>query len=199
MRPTDRVLVRAARVLLLGVFATAAPRAAAMQAPAASPRSPAPDARAEVYVGGELEAYLRALQDAGIAPRFPWSVRGFGPAELRAALPPDSATHPWAARYGFGAPRPVEPHLVPLRAGLTVRVNSDFPFGGNDGPVWAGRGITTSVMAGLAGAWGPLSFRLAPVAFRAENRDFDLMTVGLPEERPTRGDGRGWRRWWAPG
>jgi hypothetical protein len=129
---------------------------------------------AEVWVNSELERYLRVLQVAGSSPLQPWSVRAFSPAQLDRMAPQDSL-HPWAQRYALGAGEEAGPRLdwIAPRAGLTY--NSAVPFGGNDGAVWAGRGMTTAVQAGVAARYGPLSLTLAPVFFRAENRPFELM------------------------
>jgi len=134
------------------------------------------DGRGAVAVGSELERYLRILQVGGAAPAYPWSIRGFSPREVDRVLP-DSA-HPWSARY------PLRPRATGgVRAellGPAVRTtyNSAFPYGGNDGPVWAGRGATVEARAGVALRAGPLSLRLEPVAFWAQNRAFELMPNG---------------------
>lgn len=56
--------------------------------------------------------------------------------------------------------------------------NSTFPYGFNDGPVWAGRGVTFSGSAGLHGGAGPLEFVLAPQFFLAQNASFRLAPNG---------------------
>jgi hypothetical protein len=57
-------------------------------------------------------------------------------------------------------------------------VNSAYPFGSNDGAVWAGKGLTAWAQAGFAVRWGPFSASLAPIAFRSQNAEFDLMSNG---------------------
>ena len=92
--------------------------------------------RGEVFVGSEAERYLRVLQLAGHAPVYPWSIRGLGARDLDRAAPADSAGHPWAAAMDFRRRPGARVSLVgPTVAG---RFNSAFPYGGNDGPVWAG-------------------------------------------------------------
>lgn len=118
--------------------------------------------------GSEVERYLRALQVRGMVPAYPMSVRGFALDELPRLAPVDSA-HPWAAR--FQQPRGVS--LLPVSASLVH--NSAFPYGRNDGALWAGRGVTASGSAGVAVMAGPLSLRAEPVAFWAQNADFELM------------------------
>src|SRR5258705_8890074 len=80
----------------------------------------------EMFVGSELESYLRVLQLRGIVPEQPWSLRPFSPAELGRLAPPDSG-HPWAGRYGWRSPD--SPALVPIRPGLNSAVNTTFPYG----------------------------------------------------------------------
>jgi hypothetical protein len=126
---------------------------------------------AEVAAGSEGEEYLRTLQVAGLAPWYPWSIRGFSPREVERLAATDSV-HPWAGRRSFDPPQ----------AGLSVVhpqgdlvFNSAFPYGINNGPRWAGRGITAAVRGGIAGRWGPLSFSLIPEAFISQNAGFEMM------------------------
>jgi hypothetical protein len=134
---------------------------------------------AEVFAGGEFEEYLRYLQLSGEVPAHPWSVRGFGPAEVDLLAPTEGA-HPWSARYRFAAdtalPGTVEIHA--LRPTVRAIYNSAFPYGSNDGPLWAGRGLTTSIEAGVRARYGPVSLVLAPMLFRAENADFAVIPNG---------------------
>jgi hypothetical protein len=65
-----------------------------------------------------------------------------------------------------------------VRPRLNTSYNSGFPFGGDDGAVWAGRGLTAALQAGFAARAGPLSVTLAPIAFWTQNADFDLMPNG---------------------
>ncbi|MGI8548381.1 MAG: hypothetical protein ACR2M1_13805, partial [Gemmatimonadaceae bacterium] len=130
--------------------------------------------------GGELDNYVRYLQTTGRAPLGPWSLRGFS-APVVDSLTAIAGAHPWASSWVFqrhhssgGAAR----HFAILPVAATARFNSPFPFGGNDGPVWAGRGLTTSVQGGVAMAFGPLSAVLDPIVFRAENSSFTLAPNG---------------------
>lgn len=129
------------------------------------------DLRAEATAGSEAEGYLRALQVAGAVPLYPWSIRAFSPREL-AAMAPDSA-HPWAARLPASGARA---RLLRPRAALGW--NSAFPAQRNDGPVWAGRGVTAAGSAGLSLRGGAVSLRVEPLAFWTENRAFALMPNG---------------------
>ena len=162
-----------AALLLLGAAATRA-------APGQSGTS------AQVFAGGELENYLRYLQTLNRLPLYPWGVRAFSPAELDHLVPADTS-HPWAARYDFAA-RPAFAWVSP--AG-NARINTTFPFGYNDGPVWAGRGITLDVQGGFAVRRGVLSLTVAPLAFVAQNAAFTLMPNGQTGNLAF-GDGTHW-------
>src|SRR3989454_9381551 len=126
----------------------------------------------EVFVGSDLESYLRTLQLLGVVPLYPWGIRSFSQREIARLAPRDTAL-PWATRYEFGGSD--WPRIALLRPGLTLRGNSAFPFGANDGAVWAGRGLTTALDAGVSAGYGALTMTIAPLAFRAENASFTLM------------------------
>ncbi|HZG42106.1 MAG TPA: hypothetical protein VEY93_04025, partial [Longimicrobium sp.] len=123
--------------------------------------------------GGEAERYLRALQVAGLAPAHPLSIRALSPRETH-RLVPDSG-HPWARPAAAARRSGVRGGL--LRPGAGLAWNSGLPYGFNDGPAWSGRGVTAELRAGLTARAGPVSLRLEPVAFRAENRAFTLVST----------------------
>lgn len=127
--------------------------------------------------GSEMEDYLRVMQIAGKVPLYPWSIRAFSRREISRLATADS-TGPWRLRDRFKT-SPIT--FGPLRLGATF--NSGYPYGANDGAVWAGRGLTSVVSGGLAGALGPVSLSLDPVAFRANNTAFDLLPNGLSGPR----------------
>ncbi len=139
----------------------------------------------DAAVGSEEENYLRVLQLLGVARARPWSVRPFGPGELR-GLVSARARHPWAAR--FGADSAAGPDSAPgtgrtSHAAVSVRrvgaaagiaVNTGFPFSMNDGAIWTGRGPTVYASGGVAAdytpaSWARVSVRIEPVAFLASN------------------------------
>jgi hypothetical protein len=128
-----------------------------------------------VAVNTEIERYLRVLQDKGVAPAQSWEVRAFGPRELDSLIPRTN-NHPWAARIARPAKSQAEVYLFTPEAALIY--NSAFPYGFNDGAVWAGRGVTGTVQAGVGGRFGPLSFTLEPIAFWAQNSSFTLLANG---------------------
>jgi hypothetical protein len=64
--------------------------------------------------------------------------------------------------------------------------NSAFPYGFNDGPIWAGKGLTGALSGGAAGRVGPLSFQLEPMVFDAQNLAFPL-APGTTAQNPVSG------------
>ncbi len=155
---------RASAAALLLLFTAASDAARGQAAPTVA-----------VFAGGELENYLRYLQTLSEVPLYPWGARAFSPAELDRLVPADTA-HPWAARYDFA----MRPSFAWVAPAATARINTTFPFGYNDGPVWAGRGITLDVQGGFAVRRGVLSLTVAPMAFVAQNAHFTLMPNGAP-------------------
>jgi hypothetical protein len=132
----------------------------------------------EVFAGSEIEQYLRLLQVSAAVPVHPWSVRAFGPVEVTRLAPTDSA-HPWHAHRGLWI------DSVSRRAAVRVLApearaiyNSAFPYGVNDGAIWAGKGVTGAVQVGVAARFGPVSVVLAPQLFAAGNAAFPLMPNG---------------------
>jgi hypothetical protein len=124
--------------------------------------------------GSEGERYLRTLQVAGLARQTQWSVRPLTGHRVRQLA--QVASHPWAAELfepstGTAWVRLLQPELGGI-------FNSGFPYGSNDGALWAGRGPTVSASAGVEGALGPIEFVLAPEVFRAENWSFELAPTG---------------------
>lgn len=129
-----------------------------------------------IFVNDEWERYARVLQVSGDVRLYPWTIRGFGAREHR-MLAADSA-HPWAAipAQRSWSWRGATMTTIPATAGMAW--NSAFPFGYNDGAVWAGRGLTAWAAGGVALQVGPLSVVLAPQAFRAQNDSFLLRDNG---------------------
>jgi hypothetical protein len=112
------------------------------------------------------------LQIAGLEPLRPWSIRGF-PQRIISEFAMADSTGPWALRTNF--------RNAPLEAGsvgVGATFNSAYPYGANDGPVWAGRGLTLIASAGIEGHAGPFSFTLSPKVFRASNTAFELLSNG---------------------
>ncbi|MDQ3243807.1 MAG: capsule assembly Wzi family protein [Gemmatimonadota bacterium] len=131
----------------------------------------------ETFAGSVSENYLRYLQTAGLVKTYPWASRGFSPRELDRLIPRDTA-HPWMNRFAplTQSVRGIRYGIIPPRA--TFRYNTGSAYGSGDGPIWAGRGLTSAVQLGASARWGPVSLTLAPTAFRAENRAFFVMPNG---------------------
>ena len=132
----------------------------------------------EIFIGSVPENYLRYLQTMGLVPLYPWSSRSFSPRELDHLIPASNA-HPWSDRF---APTMRNFHGIRydfVRPDASLRYNTGFAWGSNDGPIWAGRGLTSAIQAGVALRWGPASLTLAPMAFRAENTAFFIMPTTL--------------------
>lgn len=82
--------------------------------------------------------------------------------DARAAMLRDSAASP--ARVAIVLPE------------ILVTSHTGFPVAGNDGPMWAGRGLSYSITGGVAvcgyqGRWGAI---VAPTYWYAENANIDL-------------------------
>ncbi len=124
-------------------------------------------------VGTEKEQVLRVLQILGDVPLYPWSIRQLSPTELDRLRPKNAAADSLLPRESsvrsYGALK-----LQPLPLKVQGIYNSAFPYGFNDGPIWAGKGATGALSGGVAGKIGPLSFQLEPMIFEAQNAAFQL-------------------------
>ncbi len=136
----------------------------------------------EATVGSEWEVYARALAIRGMLPDVQWAIRPFSPAVLdrfAAAIPADN---PWASRL----PRLTAPvtgfHW--LRTSAEASVNTGFPWGFYDGPVWQGKGVNAWATAG--GTWrrGHFSARFEPLVEYAQNASFRLEPVAVGATSP---------------
>lgn len=133
--------------------------------------------RNEIVVGSDLESYLRYLQTLGKSEVYPWGVRSFSPSEIDIIAAKDSA-HPWAKRYDLQQRQHSGFEWDYIRPKLTTYLNTVYAYGGNDGAVWEGKGLTTSFTGGFAVRWRAFSAQIAPIAFRAENQSFPMMQNG---------------------
>jgi hypothetical protein len=133
-----------------------------------------------VPVSTTEDNYFRYLQSVGLVRSYPWSIRGFGPQDAPsiAAVPRGHPSLP-----GLMPLRPSKRSLRVLPADAAVRFNSAFPYGSNDGAIWAGRGFTPSIAGGFVSSAGPISIVLDPVAFLAQNSKFELMPNGQTDLR----------------
>lgn len=124
-------------------------------------------------INSELEQYLRFAQTITATDPMPWSIRGFSKTQEK-KLMTIPGTHPWQSVLDETG-RHQRNGIEILPVSFAAIANSAYPFGNNDGPVWAGRGLTTAIEGGIAGTFGPLSITIAPHFFRAENASFALM------------------------
>jgi hypothetical protein len=108
--------------------------------------------------GSEMERRARAADLLDSRSRKQWTIRPL--------LASDSTS-----RTGFTEPS------------VSLFENSAFPWGFNDGPVWAGKGITTAISAGVELIRPHLSVTLAPMAFIAQNEEFAVGDNGLAGDR----------------
>src|SRR3954470_8917376 len=122
--------------------------------------------------GSEYEQYLRVAQIGGLAPLYPWSIRSFSRREIERLVAGDT-TGPWKLANRFS-----RSNLALGSVELGAIFNSAYPYGSNDGPLWAGRGITVAAIGSVSGYFGPFSFALAPMGFKTTNSAFDLLPNG---------------------
>ena len=134
----------------------------------------------EVFVGAETESYLRHLDLTDTTSKDVWSIRPLSPAQIQQLARSIGKSHPWGTHLrGFeSARRNVE--LALLSPTASARYNSEFPYGSNDGAIWAGRGVTLAAQAGVYARLGPLSLTLLPTVFQAQNSAFPLVNATLP-------------------
>jgi len=164
-----------ASVLFCLLLSTPATLPAAPQSPTGPPARSDPVTAPVMAPGDPRIEYLRYLQLTGRAPLEPLMIL---PLASRAATRVEGRG-PWGAFFGttrgtrtFG---PIQIGLTPVR--LRAVFNSDFPDAGNDGALWAGRGISSSLEAGLFATLSPVSVQFAPVVHFSQNRDFDTVPM----------------------
>ena len=133
--------------------------------------------RYELFADSPGESYLRYLQTTGAVPIYPWSARPFSQRELRVLIPKDTL-NPWAQRFRDESRAYSRFRYGFIQPSASLRYNSTFAYGSNDGPIWAGRGITSAAQAGFYATWGPAALTIAPMVFRAENQAFDILPTG---------------------
>ena len=68
-------------------------------------------------------------------------------------------------------------YVLPIVSSLSV--NSKYPRGYNDGPVWKGKGANADLNFGVKGHIGILHYTFAPVVFFAQNADFERVNRGV--------------------
>jgi hypothetical protein len=136
------------------------------------------DARWEVFANSELDDYLRLMQLAGRSTWYPWSIRALSRKQVE-GLAPENDLDPWSRRFRFEAREDPKIGWAVIRPTSSVVFNSSFPYGTKDGVVWAGKGLTSALQAGVAAWWGPVSLTVSPIVFQSQNHAFELKDTGL--------------------
>lgn len=114
-------------------------------------------------IGGVRDDRARVGQLAGQRPSSGWLIRSSS-SDFRDTTP---ARGPFWRRWGR-----CNPHVTLLEPQLDLNWSSSIPFERNDGGVWAGRGLTTRLMAGARVDCGAVRIQVAPDLWHAQNRDF---------------------------
>jgi len=146
-------------------------------APAAAQTHEPREVGHELFVHSRFERYARAMQLLGRLDPYPWSIRGLAPGEVPCCGNGEEG-HPWRDRITLRE-TDREGLVVRTVAGTgTLFFNSGFPYGDNDGPLWAGRGLSVSLRGGGHLRYGPLSITVAPNLFWSQNRDVAIAPTG---------------------
>lgn len=176
MRPPVPAPRLPAACLPLLVALAAAPAGARAESPACSP-----GASLQIPALGSFQEELaRTAELAGAVETRSRLVRRGG-SHVETVC--DGAAFPWPA---FARPNPsdgearpsVTVRAAPLR--LATVWNTRYPTGENDGLLWAGRGVSQLLAAGIELRAGPVTAAIAPELAWSENRAFDLVPTGRP-------------------
>ena len=62
---------------------------------------------------------------------------------------------------------------------LSTFYNSKYNYGYNDGPIWKGKGLTSTLFTGFQGKFGNLYFTVAPYLLFSQNSDFQLANTQI--------------------
>lgn len=156
---------------------------------AAEPPACAPDAVLLLDgLGTPDEDLARLAELAGAAPPSSQLIRRGG---FRVQpVCPEAKGVGWLGQLAVAAP--AERGWLVLPARLETVWNSQYPSGGNDGLLAAGRGFSTQARVGVAGRWGVVSAALAPEVAWQQNRWFQTVPTGkagdLAFQNPWYGD-----------
>lgn len=136
-----------------------------------------PCASDEGYDAGAIEQtcrdYRRILELTGDAP-LQSSLLGRGS---------DSRPFELGAHAVNASPRPLfAAYVLPLR--LRAAANSAYPSGGNDGLLWAGRGLSVMAEPGVGVRVGPVRAAFSPAIAWQQNRAFDHPLAARPGSSP---------------
>jgi hypothetical protein len=167
------------------IFLLAAAPGAAQEAPepdedpSARPEVPAGACVSRGYVevegiGTASEDFARAAVVAGVSPLQP---QVFRRASEQRFIPVCAGVTgvPWRGRLEGSLPPSAHARLLPVRT--ETYFNSGYPDNRNTGALWGGRGISTSLTAGVEARVGVFSAALAPVVAYQQNRAFEITPV----------------------
>jgi hypothetical protein len=139
--------------------------------------------------------FARAAELIGAAPLHSRIIRrpSSEPALRRCTLLPDDPRRGDGSslRYGITAAPWAETWVEESETGSGLRVellpltltsfyNTAYPVDRNNGVLWAGRGLSAALGAGVTGRWGPISAGLNPQLVMQQNRDFEINTSIQP-------------------
>lgn len=136
-------------------------------------------------IGTPSEDFARAAMVAGASPLQPQLIRRASTGRFARVCGGGGAV-PWRGRTlppregGGGA----ELRLLPVQA--RTFFNSGYPDSRNDGALWAGRGVSGDLAAGVELRWGILAAAAAPVVAYQQNRAFDIVPVADSAYSPYR-------------
>lgn len=131
-------------------------------------------------LGSLTERYLLDLSVSGHSPWQPsWLGTRTTGTQSWTTVSSDTATHPWQSRHIVTDPITLTQSITIHPVPVVFRSSwfPQYPRGGNDGPVWQGRGVNASIQLGGAATfdlqrYGVVTVTLLPVAWLAENRSF---------------------------
>lgn len=128
-----------------------------------------------VLPGSDVESFMRFAQSLGLTASMPWSVRAFSTRDLKALRirTVDLWTPHQMTRATTEGRRLVRGLLAPVT--VDAWYNTAYPYGMNDGAAWIGRGLSLQTSFGATLEIGPLELSLRPIAFWAENADFQML------------------------
>lgn len=128
-----------------------------------------------MWVGAPSEEYTRLLQLTGVMPLSSLMIRPTdAPLNWQ---PPDTARWraPWAGRYKNAVNDSTPLVSIYLFNPYTqATFNSAFPYGMNDGVMWAGKGLSFAQTIGARIVFGPATLDVAPTYTWSQNLKFQL-------------------------
>lgn len=130
-------------------------------------------------LGTPEQDLLRLAELTGAVAPEPGVIRQSGP-RVR-TLCAGAAPLGWLARLPRAPEGDAWVARAPVR--LTTAWNSTFPSGGNDGLLWAGRGVSTLLSVGATARWGPLTASLSPEVAWSQNAWFRTVPTGATGDR----------------